>query len=98
MSGIDWNYYGSLKDKFAKEYCPKIEALGYNMAHGFGLNHSEDPLLEHRVLIAVRLQPLPGSSDPIDENLLKRIKEEILGDNYEGVKLDIRYIGRITAR
>ena len=86
----DIDYYKDLKDKFSEER-PEITQLGYNMACGLSK-------LEGKIHLAVRLQPLHGSQDPIDEDLLARIKNEILTDNYHGVPLDIRYIGTIRAR
>jgi len=67
--------------------------LGYNMACGIGR-------LEERLCLAVRLQPLQGSPDPIDKDLFERIKGELetyLKDKNLDVPLDIKYVGRITA-
>lgn len=87
---VDLDYYKNLKDKFSEEKRPEITKLGYNMACGLSK-------LEQKIHIAVRLQPLPGSPDPIDHDLLARIKNEILTDNYQGVPLDIQYVGIIRA-
>lgn len=83
--------YKQLKNEFRDEKAPDVNALGYSMACGISL-------LEGKIHLAVRLQPLPGSPDPIDGDLLARIKTEILTDNYKGVPLDIRYVGIIHPR
>lgn len=83
--------YNILKRDFIKEKQPDLEALGYHMACGISL-------LEGKVHLAVRLQPLPGSPDPIDDSLLERIKKKVLKDNYKGTPLDIQYVGMIHAR
>ncbi len=73
---------------------PEVEAVGYRVACGIGLAEG----LEHKVCLAVRLQPLLGSPDPIEDDLLAKIKTEILTDNYRGVPLDIQYLGMIRTR
>ncbi len=70
---------------------PEVEAVGYHVACGIGLAEG----LEQKVCLAVRLSPLLGSPDPIEDDLLARIKTEILTDNYKGVPLDIKYLGMI---
>ncbi len=94
MSKIDWSYYTELKREFMDEKGPEVEAVGYHVACGLGFAEG----LEQKICLAVRLQPLPGSPDPIEDDLLVRIKTEILTDNYKGVPLDIRYTGVIRAR
>ncbi len=91
MADINWVYYSKLKKEFMREKGLDLEELGYSMA--CGLNR-----LEGKVTIEVRIQPLPGSPDPIDDGLLEKIKNEVLRDNYKGVSLDIHYIGMISAR
>lgn len=94
MSQKDFDYYKNLKGKLSDEKRPDILKLGYNMACGIGL-------LEKKLCLAVRLQPLPGSPDPIEEDLFEKIKtnlEDYLRDNNEDAVIDIRYIGIITAK
>ena len=81
-------YFSKLKNDFMNEKQPELEELGYSMACGLGQ-------LEGKIAIAVRIQPLPGSSDPIEDGLLAKIKNEVLGDNYKGTPLDIQYVGMI---
>ena len=94
MPKIDWSYYRELKKEFIDEKVPAVEAVGYHVACGFGFAEG----LEQKICLAVRLQPLLGSPDPIEDDLLARIKTEILTDNYKGVPLDIKYTGMIRAR
>ena len=81
-------YFSKLKKDFMNEKQPEVEDLGYSMACGISL-------LEGKIHIAVRLQPLPGSPDPIEKDLLAKIKNEVLKDNYKGTPLDIQYIGMV---
>ena len=62
------------KKKFLKKYSTKVEDEGYSMALGFGLKDDNHTL-------EVQLQPLEGSPDPINDDLLDLIKNEILPDN-----------------
>ncbi|MDP3698802.1 MAG: hypothetical protein Q8R47_04390 [Nanoarchaeota archaeon] len=91
MADINWTYYSKLKKEFMREKGLDLEDLGYSMACGLSR-------LEGKITIAVRIQPLLESPDPIDEGLLAKIKNEVLGDNYKGVSLDIQYVGIISAR
>lgn len=86
----DFDYCKDLSKKLAEEKRPEIIKLGYNIAYGVSVHEGE-------LALAVRLSPLPGSPDPIDDDLLARIKQEILTDKYQGVPLDIQYIGIIVA-
>lgn len=91
MSNVDNKYYRQLKKEFMREKQVDLENVGYSMACGLSS-------LEGKIAIAVRIQPLPGSPDPIEDGLLAKIKNDILGDNYKGVLLDIQYIGMIYAK
>lgn len=51
-------YFSKLKKDFLNEKQPEVEELGYSIACGISL-------LEGKVHLAVRIQPLPGSPDPI---------------------------------
>ncbi len=84
-------YFGKLKQDFMDKKQPDLQDLGYSMVCGISL-------LEGKVHLAVRLQPLSGSPDPIEDDLLARIKNEILGENYQGFPLDIQYVGMIRPR
>lgn len=90
----DINYYSAVKKKLLKEKGPEIKALGYNLSCGLGKQG------EHFSLEA-RLQPLPGSPDPIEDNLFTRIKgdlEKYLRDNNGAVLLNIKYLGIIRVQ
>ena len=84
-------YFSKLKKDFLNEKQPEIEELGYSIACGISL-------LEGKVHLAVRIQPLPGSPDPIEEGLLAKLKNEVLGEKYKGTPLDIQYLGTIYAQ
>ena len=88
---LDKLYFSKLKKDFLNEKQPEVEDLGYSIACGISL-------LEGKVHLAIRIQPLPENPDPIDEGLLAKIKDEVLGDNYRGTPLDIKYIGMIYAQ
>lgn len=106
MSSIDLRYYSKLKKEFMNEKGPEVEAVGYHMACGLSFVEKKDSPnvschqegLERKVCFGVRLSPLPGSPDPIEDNLLAKIKNEILTDNYKEVPLDIKYVGIIRPR
>lgn len=86
----DISYYHSVKKKILQEKRADVEALGYNLACGLGRNEKGAYTLE------ARLQPLPGSPDPISDDVFARIKndlEQYLLDNQENVPLNIMYSG-----
>ena len=89
MPGNDLSYYHKLKKEFLRERQVDLENIGYSMACGIGQ-------LEGKIALAIRIQPLPGSPDPIQDDLLAKIKNEILTDNYQGVPLEIQYVGIIS--
>ena len=87
-------YYNSVKKRLLLEEGPEVKALGYNLACGIGKKGE-------KISLEARLQPLPGSPDPISEDLFARIKsdlEKYLLNNGEDVPLNIKYTGVITAR
>ncbi len=63
-----------------------IRDLGYNLMGGIGKDSLE-----------MRLQPLPGSPDPIQDDVWNKIKQEILGENYKGAKVNLRYVGAVRS-
>mgnify|MGYP001578047362 CR=1 FL=1 len=90
----DMKYYNGVKRRLLREKGPEVEALGYNLACGIGMK-------EEKISLEARLQPLPGSQDPISEDLFARIKsdlEKYLLNNGDDVPLNIRYTGVITPR
>ncbi|MDO8510569.1 MAG: hypothetical protein Q7S55_00225 [Nanoarchaeota archaeon] len=90
----DTKYYNYIKKKLLREKGPDVKALGYNLSCGFGKQ-------EGTFSLEARLQPLPGSPDPISDDIFARIKndlEKYLQDHNENVPLNIIYIGLITAR
>ena len=89
----DSGYYSNLKEKLLQEKRADVAALGYNLACGLGK-------IDGKFSLEARLQPLPGSPDPISDEVFGRIKsdlEKYLRDNNEDVPLNIIY-GKITAR
>lgn len=88
------NYYIYIKKKLLREKGLDVEALGYNLSCGLGQK-------EGKISLEARLQPLPGSPDPISDDLFARIKKDLekyLQDNNENVPLNIIYLGSIIAR
>lgn len=85
-------YFSKLKKDFDEEKAPQVEELGYNLVSSIGL-------LERKIVgITATIQPLPGSPDPIEEDLLTRIKNEIITDKYKGVPVKVRYVGNVIKR
>ena len=91
MDSQDRNKLKGLKAKFLGEFKPALETLGYNMALGISAELNQ-PVLE------VRLQALPGSPDPIENNLLAQIKNGILPTEYHNLKVNVSYVGYATRR
>jgi len=89
----DYNSIVYVKKKLLLEKGSDVKTLGYNLACWLGTKEGEYSL-------EARLQPLPGSPDPISDDLFARIKEDLekyLRDNNENVPLNIVY-DKITAR
>ena len=94
MSDRGSNYYSSIKKRLLQEKGPDVKALGYNLSCGLGRQ-------EGKFSLEARLQPLPGSPDPISDDVFARIKndlEKYLQDNGDDTPLNIIYTGPITAR
>lgn len=90
----DIKYYSSVKKRLLREKGPDVEDLGYNLACGLGK-------VGEKISLEARLQPLPGSPNPIDDDLFARIKtdlEKYLKDNGDDIPLNIKYTGAIIAR
>lgn len=83
-------YYSMLKRDFEEEKGPEINKVGYTMDVSIGL-------LERKVGFTATIQPQPGSPDPIEDDLLVKIKE-ILNDNYKGFPVKVRYVGNVMKR
>jgi len=90
----DGDYYSSIKKRLLREKGLDIEDLGYNLSCGLGKK-------DGKISLEARLQPLPGSPDPINEDLFTRIKiylEIYLKDIDENISLNLQYTGNITAQ
>ena len=64
------SYYSSIKKKLLEEKRPEILALGYNLACGLGKT-------DGKISLEAKLQPLPGSPDPINDDVFARIKDDL---------------------
>lgn len=94
MNDKDRTYYNIVQKKLLREKGPEIKALGYNLACGLGMK-------EEKMSLEARLQPLPGSLDPISDDLFQKIKVDLgeyLQNRGYDVALNIRYTGIITPR
>lgn len=85
-----------IKRQFAKEYGPKVEELGYFLGHGIskvGLRDKNTPKSElEKTCIVAYLQPKENSPDPINEDLLERIRNT-LPKEYKGIPIIVEYLG-----
>ena len=89
MPKIDWDYYREIKERVKEEDSPEVRRLGYHVACGFGK-------LEEAVSIELRLSPLNESADPINKDLLEKIKTDLM-DKYN-VPFNVHYVPRIVKR
>ena len=80
-----------LKPEFFMLYSQKIRELGYCLSLG-----RHDP--ERGFGLVARIQPLPGSPDPISLELLSRISQEILPKEYKGVPVFVHYFPLLEAQ
>ena len=87
MADMDLEDYGVIKQKVLEDDSKKIKDLGYSVSCGFGK-------LEDKLSIEVRLGPLNESADPINEDLLEKIKQD-LTDKYN-VPFNVCYVPRIV--
>ena len=85
MAEITQEHISAAKVLFREEYSRRIESLGYYLMIG------TDSLTFGRGLIA-RLQPKEGSPDPIPDNLLARIRDEVLPKTYDGIPVYVEYM------
>ena len=70
--------------QFGIDYRPEIEALGYSLMSG--LNVKDRPGTIDAIIL-----PKETSPNPIDSNLLTRIKDQILPTNYDGLPVHVEY-------
>lgn len=90
----DGNYYSSIKKRLLREKSLDVETLGYNLSCGLGKK-------DGKFSLEARLQPLPGSPDPISEDIFAKIKTDLeayLKEIDENIPLNLQYTGNISAR
>jgi hypothetical protein len=99
---MDLRQLRDIKQQFTADYRQKVEATGYFLGLGLPYIRYVDPAApaseQGKHCICARLQPLPGSPDPIDQGLLGKIRDEILPKEYKGVPVYVQYIGPIEAQ
>ena len=85
---------------FGEDYKTQIESLGYYLTHGVATIGMRDPnatkATKDNPCLVAYIKAMPGSRDPIESNLLEKIKNEILPEKYRGFKLFIEYNGPVV--
>ncbi len=89
------------KRRLAEKYSSEIEKLGYSMGHGVSLvgicDENAPESEKDKFCISTLLQPLPGKEDNMPDDLLARIRDQVLPKEWEGYKVFVKYVGRIIA-
>lgn len=84
---MDINKIRELSYKLIEDFAPEVADLGYELSRGMSLSSLEP-----------RLKPLEGSPDPIPDDLLEKIRNEIVPKNYNGLPVNVQYFGKVSAR
>ena len=78
MSEITQEQLSHLKIFFKEDYKGKIKSLGYDLMLGTSIKQGG---------LVARIVPMTTDQDPISDDLLIRIREEILPKSYQGVSI-----------
>ncbi|GEM_PF-4902263 len=89
MAEINLEHYHAVKKKLLREKGLDIEDLGYNLTCCVAR-------AEGKISLEARLEPFPGSPNPIDQQLFVRIKndlEQYLQEINEDISINVEYSG-----
>jgi len=87
MAEINLEHYHSVKKRLLREKGIDIEDLGYDLSCCLGR-------VKGKVSLEARLEPFPGSPDPISDEVFSRIKNELeqyLKEINENIPLNLEY-------
>ena len=91
-----------VKDMFGSEFKDNVEAFGYCLGRGVSTIGVRDKKASKedkgKFCIIAYIQPMGESPHPIDNTLLAKIRDEVLPNHYQGLRVFVEYIGNITPR